>query len=313
MHRRLVAQGVCLAVVAAGFATVPSQAAPSPGATPDPAQQLRDTAQGGIAVAEEKSTGKVSFVRASRAGDLLPSFDGTPAAKATSYVSQYAETFGAAQDQLKQTKVTTDQLGTTVSFAQEFNGLPVFGAELRAHVDKAGALTSVSGVAVPVDASLSTTPRLSAEAAAAWAVRTVQADPPGTEASPADLTGIGALAPELMVYRTGLVQGIAGKDVLVYRVEVTNKANVRDIVFVDANSGKPVNRYSMIHDALDRHLIEAGGRTDPSTFIEIWKEGDPFPGALNADQQNEVLGTGESYWFFRTSSAATPTTVSGTR
>ena len=156
MHRRLVAQGVCLAVVVAGLATVPTQAAPTPGATPDPAQQLRDTAQGGIAVAEEKSTGKVNFVRASTAGDLLPSFDGTAAAKASSYVTEYAETFGAAQDQLKQSEVTTDQLGTTVSFVQEYKGLPVFGAELRAHVDKAGDLTSVSGVAVPVDASLST-------------------------------------------------------------------------------------------------------------------------------------------------------------
>ena len=299
MHRALVAQGVCLAVVVAGFATIPSQAAPSPGATPDPAQQLRDTADGGIAVAEEKSTGKVSFVRASRAGDLLPSFDGAPAAKASSYVSQYAETFGAAQNQLKQSKVTTDQLGTTVSFVQEYNGLPVFGAELRAHVDKDGDLTSVSGVAVPVDTSLSTSPRLSADSAGAKAVQAVQADPPGSGESPADLTGIAALAPELMVYRTGLVQGIAGKDVLVYRVEVTNKANVRDIVFVDANSGKPVNRYSMIHDGLERHLIEAFGRTDPNTFVEIWKEGDPFPGALNTDQQNEVLGTGESYWFFQ--------------
>ena len=71
------------------------------------------------------------------------------------------------------------------------------------------------------------------------------------------------------------------------------------MVFIDARTGKPVNRYSMTHGALDRHLIEAGGRTDPATFVEVWKEGDPFPGALNPDQQREVLGTGMSYWFFR--------------
>ncbi len=302
MRRKLVAQGIGLALLMAGIAAVPSVATPRQGGTQDPSQQqiqrLRDAAQGGIAVAKEKGTDKVNFVRASRAGDLLPSFNGSATAKATEYVSLYAETFGATGSQLKQSGVTKDALGTTVSFVQEYQGLPVFGAELRAHVDNDGDLTSVNGTAVPVE-SLSTTPRLSADEAAARAVRTVRADPPGTEESPADLTGIAALAPELMVYRTGLVQGIAGKDVLVYRVEVTNRANVRDVVFVDANSGKPVNRYSMIHDALERHLIEAGGRTDPSTFVEIWKEGDPFPGALNTDQQNEVVGTGEAYWFFQ--------------
>ena len=32
---------------------------------------------------------------------------------------------------------------------------------------------------------------------------------------------------------------------------------------------------------------------------EVWAEGDPFPGALNVDQQNIVLGSGEAYWFFQ--------------
>ena len=32
---------------------------------------------------------------------------------------------------------------------------------------------------------------------------------------------------------------------------------------------------------------------------EVWKEGDPFPGTLNEDQQNIVTATGEAYWFFQ--------------
>ena len=163
---------------------------------------------------------------------------------------------------------------------------------------RTGDLTSVSGVAVPVDGSLSTTPRLSADAAGGLAVQTVQADPPGAEESPADLTGIAALAPELIVYRTGLVQGIEGKDVLVYRVEVTNEANVRDIVFLDANTGKLVNRYSMIHEALQRHFYRGGWPQRPEHLRGDWGRGHLFPGGLNEDQQNVVLVTGESYRFF---------------
>ena len=33
--------------------------------------------------------------------------------------------------------------------------------------------------------------------------------------------------------------------------------------------------------------------------MQVWKEGDPFPGALNQDQQQEVTGTGNAYWLFR--------------
>ena len=57
-----------------------------------------------------------------------------------------------------------------------------------------------------------------------------------------------------------------------------------------------MNRYSLVHDALDRDVHEA--TASPAT-PPIWQEGDPFPGALNADQRNLVEGTGESYWFFQ--------------
>ncbi len=70
------------------------------------------------------------------------------------------------------------------------------------------------------------------------------------------------------------MQGLAGGETsLVYLVEVSNDANVRDMVFVDADTGKVVNRYSMIHDALDRQLYETSPDTEP-----VWEEGDPFPG-----------------------------------
>ena len=72
------------------------------------------------------------------------------------------------------------------------------------------------------------------------------------------------------------------------------------MVFIDANTGKPVNRYSMIDNALDRELYEASDdrrRRRPRT---VWKEGDPFPGDLNAGPAEPGrTPPGESYWFFK--------------
>ncbi|WP_442940308.1 M4 family metallopeptidase [Nocardioides sp. B-3] len=78
-------------------------------------------------------------------------------------------------------------------------------------------------------------------------------------------------------------------------MEVSNDANVRDVLILDASTGKLVNRYSLIHDGLYRELYEA---TYARKGLK-WKEGDKFPGRLDVDQQNEVLATGESYWFFK--------------
>ena len=50
----------------------------------------------------------------------------------------------------------------------------------------------------------------------------------------------------LSVYRTGLTRGVDGTNQLVYVVEVTNGSSIRDLVFVHANAGKLVNRYSLV-------------------------------------------------------------------
>ena len=124
----------------------------------------------------------------------------------------------------------------------------------------------------------------------------VKAQPPTDADGHANTDGIRAKSTDLVIYKQGLVQGLPnGATSLVYLVEVSNDANVRDMVFVDADTGKVVNRYSMIHDALDRELYEDVPR--PPT--PVWEEGDPFPGALNEDQQNAGGPPVESYWLFQ--------------
>ena len=92
----------------------------------------------------------------------------------------------------------------------------------------------------------------------------------------------------------GATRGDSGKAVLAYQVEVTNEKNVRDSVFIDAQTGKALNRWSDVHEALERELYE--GSPAPSDLV--WSEGDAFPGTLNVDQQNLVNSAGESYWLY---------------
>ncbi|KRF20751.1 M4 family metallopeptidase [Nocardioides sp. Soil796] len=291
-------QGLALAVAGAGLAALPGlSASASPAPTVDDrsmVQKMKDEADGRVSFTKETSTGRVGFVRVARTGDLLPSADVKATDKSRAYLDKYAPAFGATSDQLVQTQVVRNRYGTTVSYAQRYKGLDVFGSMVRAHLDKQGDLTSVNGFAAP-GLDLSVTPRLSAGKAGQRAVAAVKADPPAHGGEKADTAGLKAVSTDLVVYRTGSTRGAAGSNVLAYVVDVSNGANIRDMVFVDANTDKLVNRYSMVHDGLERHVYEQSY----APASQVWQEGDPYPGSLNEDQKNIVDATGEAYWFFR--------------
>jgi Zn-dependent metalloprotease len=295
-------QGICLLVLGGGLAAVPGLTA---AAAPDPAradrslvQQMQDAAVGSLRISTDQATGKVSFVRAGLNGDLLPSSEAGPAAKASAYLTRFAPAFGAGKGQLVETDRSQSNGATTISYEQRYQGIDVFGAMLRVHVDADGDLTAVNGELVPVD-GLSTKTHFSAEEAASRALAEVKSDPPGHsedgEKVAADLDGLEAAKTDLVVYRHGLAAGERGRTELVYQVEVTNEANVRDMVFISAVTGKPVNRYSMIHNELHRELYEEA----PTPANLVWQEGDDLPGTLNEDQESMVRSTGDAYWFFK--------------
>jgi Zn-dependent metalloprotease len=295
---------VCLSMICSGlvlvqaFVPTAAQNAPSPSATAEagdsPVDQLRREASGSVLVERTPATKAATFIRASAGGDLLPANHSGPVDKAAAFLRSYGALLGVTDPgQLAQTSRHTDEYGTTVTYRQSYRGVPVFAGTIKAHLDEQGDLTAVNGTAVP-SIDLSTTPRLNKAEIGARAVRYVRSDPPTSESGKAvDISGLRAASVELLVYREGLIRGVPGETLLVYGIEVTNDANVRDMVFLNANNGKVVNRYSMIHAALDRKLYEVSGASQP-----VWEEGDPFPGGLNDDQQGLVLSTGESYQFF---------------
>ncbi|WP_183098853.1 M4 family metallopeptidase [Nocardioides pelophilus] len=307
-----------LALIAAGMAAPPAlSAAAAPAAQPDPSivDEMRDTSSGGIALRENPATGKVGFARAKGSNpDLLPGVaaEGRQGAidKATRYLDRFAGAFGARASDLEQTEVYADKIGWSITFGQSYKGVPVFGAELKAEVDREGDLTVVNGFAAP-GLSLDTTPRFSREEASARALSFVKTRPSGYDDGGVPRyykVGLKVRSIELMIYRTGSTRGIDGDNRLAWVAEVWNKSTIRETVILDATTNKPLNRWSMMAHALERELYEGyvddngtPGNPDDDfvNYDHVYSEGDAFPGALDEDQVNEVLGAGESYWMFR--------------
>ncbi len=302
---KLLKQGLGLVLLGASLSAVPAlqtAAAGSPAAADDShlVQQMRSGADGQIAVRTDSATGKVGFVRAKSArGDLLPDVAAETRAgalaKAQAYVDEYARAFGAPAAQLERAEVFTDRHGWSVTYTQSYKGIPVFASELKAHVDKQGRLTSVNGFVAP-DVTVATTPRISGSEAERRALSMVKARPSGYEDGlPEGMTqGLEVRSNDLMIYRTGSTRGIPGVAKLAWVAEVWNQSTVRETVILDAQTGKYLNRWSMMAHALDRELYEE----DYAPANQVWAEGEEFPAGLDEDQQNEVLGAGESYWMF---------------
>ena len=266
---------------------------------PELIRQLKQNARGNVSISTKKSTEVASFVQVSQNGDLQPgNRDNTPQGKANGFFAQYGRIFGVqnANTELAPLSSFTDGRGAThLSYQQVYQGVPVFAAILQVHVDASNALTAVNGAFVP-DISLSTTPSFSANQASERAIAAVVANPPQNELTGSTLelsaADLSAAAPTLYVYRDGLIQDVQGPNYLVYEVEVTNGSSVREKVYIDAQSGKLVNRISQVEDALFRRLFEV------DTAHQVWQEGDAFPGTLNQDQQNIVTFSGQAYYHF---------------
>jgi Zn-dependent metalloprotease len=263
-------------------AAVAAQAPPS--SEFDRQVELLAAAAGGSAsVSVHRATGVASFVRLARGSLVL---DGTtPIQKSVDFFVRHGEVFGISDPfgELSVDGGWTDRYGRAhTTHRQVHQGIPVFAGVLRTHFDPAGNLTAVNGTFVPgisVDPRPVLTPPQALEVALAR-VREL----PGT---PADAR-LRADGGQLLVFRSGLVRRVPGRDHLVYEVEVGNEADVREFVYVDAHSGKVVDRITGIHEAIDRVIHEP-------LFNEsvIWEEGDSLPYSTgdpgNDDQVNGLI------------------------
>lgn len=267
-------------------------------AGPDDIQRLVEATNGAAVVSLNRATGVAGFVRLTGGATLSLARGASAEAEAAAFLQEYGGVFGVsdAASELVLVESSVDSLGAThLTYQQFYGGVELFGGILRLHFNAQNEFTAANGVFVP-GIALNTRPTLSEDAAADVAVATVAAEPLANEEDAAEITvsaaDLSVAANKLYVYRDGLAQGIPGPNYLVYEALVTDGGRVRELVYVNAHTGKVVNRVSLVQDALFRRLFEE------NTSNQVWQEGDPFPGSLNQDQQNIVTFSGHAYYHF---------------
>ncbi len=259
-----------------------SAAAAEKDATPTAA--LKASASGNITVSS-RASGKSRFVRTD--GDLAPRATAdSPHEKAMSFLASHGTVLGVDDPgQLSARDGQVDTLGyTTLSYDQEYNGVRVFGARINANFAPDRSLRAVNGD-FATGLALDTTPKTAAAAARRAALQRIGDVRRTTE--------LRAGQPELVIYRLPLRDNADGPAVLTWHVEVGNGNDIRDIVFVSAETGKVVDHYSAIHEAIERRVYDGG----LAPAFLVWSEGDAAPfGVPSID--NLIDYTADSYHFF---------------
>lgn len=284
-------------------------------------RDLIDATGGQAQVSVNKRTGLARFVRlpqenrlSSTTSEAVARLMPPPQQRAFGFLSTHADAFGISDIKSELTTVgtTRDAMGNQhLVFKQTYNGLPVFGAELRAHFNGNGDLFAVNS-SFASQINVKTVPNITSDVAIERAIRTVgvqqynrakAASALGdTVADPDEkFDNLNAVVSNLMVFRAGLVQGVPGRDHLAFEVEVTNpKLTVREFVYVDAHNGKVIDQITGIHDALYRRAYDGQFlSTVPPGYpgTPFWEEGDAFP-TTEVEADNMILASAETYDFF---------------
>ena len=129
----------------------------------------------------------------------------------------------------------------------------------------------MSGTVVP-DITVSSAPARSASEVEKTAVSLVKSLKPGTT--------LAARGTRLLIFREGLAKGVPGPNHLAYEVEVGDGGSVREFVYVDAHTGKFIDRISGAPDSLRRRAYDGKNlpKVPPSyPGNPFWVEGQAFP------------------------------------
>lgn len=184
---------------------------------------------------------------------------------------------------------TTDNYGLkNVSYRQQYQGIPVYDGLLKFHFNAKEELSSINGNSISI-AKLNTVPDITAAEAEIIARDMVTKQDLNKSDTP-----LQTAKTNLIIFPKNLMQGGIVTPYLAYQIEVTNKKDVREYIFINAHTGELVEQFTGIHP-IDRKLYE----TNTTATNLKWKEGDAFPGTLSSWQQNEVVTSEHVYNFFK--------------
>lgn len=184
---------------------------------------------------------------------------------------------------------TIDNYGLkNVIYRQQYQGVPVYDGVLKFHFNGKEQLASINGNSIS-NIKVDSTPDISATEAASIAKNLIAKQKLTNSDVPLEIR-----KNNLLIFPKNLVQGGIVTSYLAYEVEVTNKNDVREFLFIDAHTGELVEQFTGIHP-IDRKLYE----TNTNATNLKWKEGDELPGTLDKWQKNEVITSEHVYNFFK--------------
>lgn len=209
-------------------------------------------------VAYHAETGKLRFLT-SKTGESIAPLDGidaskNPEAAAREFFSTYGELFGLSKnsDDLALMQVKSSGSRSYVRMQQQYQGVPVLGGEMVVQVDRDNQIEAVRGEASP-GLELSVTPSLDSALAEAQAgalvSRKYEIGIDVLEISPAELW---IFDPDLLG-----APSMPGR-YLAWRIQVTAEdlTPIRELVLLDAHSGRLLLSFNQIHASLNRVIYD---------------------------------------------------------
>jgi Zn-dependent metalloprotease len=199
-------------------------------------------------------SGKVSFIgpasgrSLSAARALGTSSFMRPADPARALAKRFAPEFGIQDPERDLSEIRSDRPGNghvTVRYQQNYQGIPVMGAELIVNTNENGDLYSINGE-VAAGISLQTQPTIDSEEARQTALRSIAK---WYQKTSADFI---ATQPELWIFDESLLQPSTRPVELVWRMEVSSVDSsmpVRELVLINAQRGSISLHFNQIDTA----------------------------------------------------------------
>lgn len=178
---------------------------------------------------------------------------------------------------------------TTYRYQQQYNGLPVIGAELVAAVDAQQQLNFMSGETA-LNLALTIAPKMTAKQAKDIALAAM------SKWYRVNSDILLSTSPELSIFKASIISPSSMPAMVVWKLTITAD-KINELLFVDANTGSIIFHLNQVHSALNRNTYTANNTAVYKTTL-ICDETDPTCAAGDADAQAAHQYAEDTYNFY---------------
>jgi len=243
------------------------------------AANAQQTDGAGLRIERSRTTGLATFVTSGDGGGIaVPGAVAGGVVTPVDFLRAYGVLFGVVEvgAELVETRASRDELAQThTSYQQVHQGVPVFGGVLRVHQNDAGDFLAANGHFFPISSALTVVPGLAADDAVTVALGRIGAGDPWRETA------------ELVIVDPGWYgDPPAGAHLAYYIIMTDLEAGVREGFFVDAQTGKILDQWNLLHTA--RNRVVKDGSQSGSPIVRV--ENGPPTGDFEADAAFDYAG-----------------------